>query len=106
MALHLLPIALSFYKKLHCSKHRMGTSEEEMRGRLALKLWPATLFTLKKGTGADSNHNKERAKYKASFLKKKNCTTLERYRWNQFWAAAEFTLHKILFKARFANHTR
>ena len=42
MSLHLLPIALSFYKKLHCSKPRSGTAEEEMRGRLALKFWPST----------------------------------------------------------------
>lgn len=49
MALHLLPIALSFYKKLHCNKHRMGTEEGEMRGRLALTLASSSL-TLKKGT--------------------------------------------------------
>ena len=61
MALHLLPIALSFYKKLHCSKHRMGTAKKKQEAFGSNSLASYT-FPLKKGTGADSNHNKERAK--------------------------------------------
>jgi hypothetical protein len=72
MALHLFPIALSFYKKFQCSKHRMGKRQKSVY----LKDLGSHILTLRKKKGRQQPKQR-RKKIKGNPLLKKDCVPLD-----------------------------